>query len=162
MRHIASIAAAACLAAASTPASAQVEHRWAVAIGGINMHCNAWDGAAVLIEIDPSINDVGLASRLFNGQPLIELNPNVLAQFSPRVQQWWFAHECAHHALHPSQNSETAADCFGIRRMAAFGILRHPSELQAFAWDLRNLPGTPTGHLPGPVRAQNIALCALM
>lgn len=143
----------------SVPAQSQMSS-WSVNVRGINMNCTASDGQPVLIVIDPTLDNVGFASVMGTTR-VIQLNPNVVANFSDRVAQFWFAHECAHHALPPAMNSETNADCFAIRQMRFFGILKHPAELNAFSWELRNLPGSPMGHLPGPLRAQNIAMCAL-
>lgn len=130
-------------------------------VRGLPMTCTAHNGAPVLIISNPALNNVGIAHRMWNGQPVIQLNPNVTRQFSPLVAQWWFAHECAHHALPPGQNSESNADCFGIRELRRVGLLRHPSQLRSFFYELGHLPGSRTGHLPGPARAQSIAQCAM-
>lgn len=58
-------------------------------------------------------------------------------------------------------NSEPAADCFAVKQMRAFGILNNPMQLQALAQELSSLSGSPSGHLPGPLRAQNVINCAL-
>jgi len=156
----------ACVVIASTPlfasarsATNQVSHHWVVNVSGRPMHCVALDGQRVLIELNPFMSDVGMASR-FGGQPFIRINPRILSQYSSAVSQWWFAHECAHHMLQPDQNSEEAADCYGIRRLVSDGIIYHPRQLDAFATELRHLPGTDLGHLPGTLRAMNITRCA--
>ena len=108
---------------------------------------------------DYSLNNVGIATRL-QGRPVIVVNPNVLGRFSPLVQQWWFAHECGHHALHPSQNSEVAADCFASRALRDLGFIRSPADLQQVMFELSGLPGNVfSGHLPGPDRARVVMNC---
>lgn len=148
-------------AACSQPSVAQVTQSWVANVRGLPMTCTAFDGTRVLIVRNPYLNNVGVAHRFRSGQPTIELNPNVTLQFSATVAQWWFSHECAHHGLPPGMNSEMNADCFAIRQMRNYGIITSYAQLQAFAVELRNLPGSPTGHLPGPLRAQHIANCAL-
>jgi hypothetical protein len=134
---------------------------YSVQVGGLPMNCTTNSGVPVGIYSDTSLNNIGIATTAPNGAPIIVLNPNVVAQYSPIVKQWWFAHECAHHAL-GIWNSETGADCFGAKQLVQFGILNNISQLQAFVYELANLPGSPqSGHLPGPMRAMAIANCAL-
>ena len=150
------------LASAPLPASAQMMGpQFSVNVRGLQMNCTSFAGEPVAIFLDRSLNNVGVATRTYNGAPVIVINPNVTNNFSNIVTQWWFAHECSHHALHPSMNSESNADCLAIRMMRNYGILRHPAQLHQFAYELANLPGSPTGQLPGPARAQHIANCAM-
>jgi hypothetical protein len=135
--------------------------QYLVTVGGLPMSCTSNAGVPVAIFSDPSLNNIGIATTAANGVPMIILNPNVVAQYSPIVKQWWFAHECAHHALGP-YNSEPNADCFGAKQLVQYGILNNLIQLQAFAYELANLPGSLiTGHMPGPVRAMAIANCAI-
>ena len=119
------------IALPSAPAMAQGDRYWQVRIAGQVMHCTSWDGMRAVIQYSRRLNDVGHASRLANGQPLVQINPGVVAWVSPVVGQWWFAHECAHHALPPRQNSEEAADCFATRQMVASGVTTLVSGLGA-------------------------------
>lgn len=144
---------------APVPAGAQAPV-YTVWIGGLPLSCNDYFGNPVRIMSDPSLPNVGIATQGWYGEPLIVLNPDVLARFSPTVQVWWFAHECAHKALGPA-NNETNADCFGIRRMRQYGMITSYHQLAAFSEELRDLAGSPMGHLPGPIRAANIINCAL-
>lgn len=128
---------------------------------GLDMYCTSYYGEPVPIYFNYQLNNVGIATRSNAGTPYIVLNPNVLAQFSDTVAQWWFAHECAHHALPPQYNSESNADCYAIRQLVNYGVIYDYQQLEAFAHDLWALAGSPSGHLPGPLRAQNIANCAL-
>lgn len=132
-----------------------------VDVRGIPMNCTSHFGEPVAVYLNYQLNNVGVATRQYNGVPAIILNPNVINQFSNIVAQWWFAHECAHHALHPQWNSESNADCFAVKQLVQFGFINHPNQLSAFYNELASLPGSSMGHLPGPVRAQNIASCAI-
>ncbi len=130
-------------------------------VGGLPMSCSSFAGEPVMIIVNPNLQNVGVAHRNYYGAPAIELNPYVMSSFSPLVQQWWFGHECAHHGLPPQMNTETNADCFSVRQLRQYGILNNPQQLMAFQYELSMLPGSPMGHLPGPMRAQNIINCAL-
>lgn len=144
---------------ASRPVEAQTA--WEAWIGGVPLTCTNWRGQPVTIVSNPYLNDIGVAHTTMNGQPVIQLNPNVMNRYSTLVQVWWFTHECGHHALHPLDNGESAADCWGIREMRKHGLIWNVQQLNAFAYELQGLQGTRMGHLPGPLRAQNIAYCAL-
>ena len=132
-----------------------------VNVRGVPMNCTSFYGEPVAVFLNYQLSDVGIAHRQYGGNPAIVINPNVTNQYSDLVTQWWFAHECAHHALPPQFNSEPNADCFGIRELRRIGLLVYSEQLQAFAAELYNLPGSQMGHLPGPIRAQHIAACAL-
>lgn len=159
-KTLAAISAFLSWAVLAMPAAAQGQ--WAVPIYGLPMNCTAFNGQPVLLFQDPNLENIGIANRMPNGQPYIVLNPVWISQHSPLVARWWFAHECAHHALPPHANSEVNADCFGVRQMRNYGLITNRDELRAFVFELRNLPGNMvTGHLPGPPRAANIINCAL-
>jgi hypothetical protein len=164
-KRLGAMTASAALALA--PASASAQLSWAaegpytrINLRGLQLHCLSNYGEVVDVFIDPELNNVGIASRWGGVQPYIVLNPQVLNQYSDTVAVWWFSHECAHHAL-GAANSEPNADCFGVRRMRDLGMLNNYGQLQAFVYELRNLQGSPMGHLPGPIRAANIINCAL-
>ena len=75
-----------------------------VNVRGVHINCTSHFGEPVAIFLNYQLNSVGIATRQYNGAPVIVLNPNVTNQFSNLVTQWWFAHECAHHALPPQLN----------------------------------------------------------
>lgn len=158
-RRVAAVVSAVALASPA-PVMAQDGGMWSVNVAGAPLSCRDYYGTPVRIYVTSGLNNVGIATRTLNGQPIIVLNPNVMARFSPTVQVWWFAHECGHHALGPN-NSETNADCWGIKIMRQQGFLYSYAQLGEFAVQLANLPGSRMGHLPGPQRAQAIAYCAL-
>ncbi|MFT4978274.1 MAG: hypothetical protein ACI8S6_004182 [Myxococcota bacterium] len=146
----------------SLSAQAQVTGpMYSVNVGGIPLNCRSFAGEPVAIFLNPGLNNIGVASRHNSGAPIIEINPNVINRYSSIVAQWWFAHECAHHAMTPAMNSENNADCFAIRQLRQFGLLQNPTQLQTFYYELSSLPGSSSGHLPGPARVEHITRCAL-
>jgi hypothetical protein len=124
-------------------------------IAGIPVYCTSYSGQPVAFVPNFYLSDVGRAQP--GVPPTIELNPNVLAQLSPRMQLFWYGHECAHHVLGP-QNSESNADCWSIRTMRDQGLLA-PHELTELQAQILSSPGSIWGHLPGPQRAQLLAQC---
>jgi len=93
------------------------------------MYCQSYFGEPVAVYLNRRLQDVGMATRQMYGVPAIVINPNVTRQYSDLVTQWWFAHECAHHALPPHLNSEPNADCFAVRELRRVGLLYTPSQL---------------------------------
>lgn len=143
-------------------ASAQIQGpMYQINVRGLPMHCTSYNQQPVKIFVDDQLNNVGIATYEYNGSPIIVLNPNVLGQFSDTVTQWWFAHECAHHAMYPAFNNESNADCNGVKALVQYGVIRRQEQLIAFYREISSLPGSSSGHLPGPIRAQHIANCAL-
>ena len=149
------------LAGMSEARAQMIGPRYEVNVRGVRMDCRSFRGEPVAIFLNPRLQNVGVAHRQYGGQPAIVINPTVTNRYSDIVAQWWFAHECAHHALPPMANNETNADCFGIRELRRVGLLHSSWQLQAFARELRSLPGSPMGHLPGRIRARNVVGCAL-
>lgn len=147
------------LLAVPAPAPAKSGPQWEIDIQGRRARCTSYDNRPVRIERDDRLGDVGLAIRDPGWQPIIIINPTELARFPPVVAQWWFAHECGHHALPPGQNGETDADCYAVRAMVDQRLIRTAADLEGFA-ALRGLRGTAMGHLPGPVRVRRIVDCA--
>lgn len=122
--------------------------------------CTSFSGIQVPYIANPNLNNVGVAHTMHNGQPIIQINPNVVGPLPEYVRQFWYAHECAHHALHPAQNSEIAADCYSIKAIRNIGIINNPQQIGALLNYISTLPGSmQTGHLPGPARAQNLYAC---
>ena len=164
-RFVAALVALAALAmgpSAAVEADASVSQpTFVVNVRGVPMSCTSFAGEPVAIILNEQLGDVGMASRSAWGVPVIEINPRVTDRHSDIVAQWWFAHECAHHALHPLMNNETNADCFAVDQLVALGLLDTFDELASFRRELSHLPGSAHGHLPGPARVANIAMCAL-
>jgi len=119
-------------------------------------------GNSVASILDYSINDVAIA-RLEYNYPVIRYNPRVLSRMSETTSQFFYIHECAHHALRhtiqmPSLENERAADCWAIRTMQSeLGLSRQ--ELRAIQNDIARQGRGDWTHLPGPYRAIDIADC---
>lgn len=128
-----------------------------VDIGGIPVHCEDHTGRPVLFVPNYQLQDVGRALPSHNPMqpPIIELNPNVLASLSLRMQLFWYAHECAHHAI---GNDEILADCWAVRRMRDQGYLA-PWQVPELQQQIVHTSGSIWGHLPGPLRAQHFGRC---
>ncbi len=122
--------------------------------------CTSFTGIPVPYFANPYLNNVGVAHQLLNGQPVIQINPNVVASLPEFVRQFWYAHECAHHALPPHVNSEVNADCYAIKAIRNLGLISGPSDVGSLLHSISGLPGNlATGHLPGPARADNLYHC---
>lgn len=161
MRFIAAVVSLTMLIAPNLALAQVTGPMYQIYLGGLPINCKNNNQVPVGIYLDSSLNNVGVATTDSSGAPIIVLNPNVVAMFSSIVQQWWFAHECAHHAL-GTYNSEPNADCFGAQQLVYFGILNNRAQLRAFANELSRLPGSLiSGHLPGPERALRVANCAI-
>ena len=130
-------------------------------IAGVPVSCADFRGVAVALSDAPGLPDVG-AARVVNGQPVIFLNSRVLSQQPPEMQLFWYAHECAHHALghlasvHPF--NEAAADCWAVRTGRQQGWFP-PYAFQGLIAVLGRSPGSVWGHLPGPQRIANMQSC---
>ncbi|MDP3511672.1 MAG: hypothetical protein Q8S20_02890 [Sulfuritalea sp.] len=122
--------------------------------------CSSFTGIPVPYIPNPALNNVGVAHTMQNGQPVIVMNPNVVGPLPEFVRQFWYAHECAHHALHPMHNSEMNADCYAIKAIRNIGLISNPQQVGFLLNYISTLPGNiMTGHLPGPARAQNMYAC---
>ena len=90
--------------------------------------CRDFRGIEVA-SVPSNVNNVAVAALAQNGAPVIYYNPQVLSYFHPVTQEFWYLHECAHHALahtigsaHPFVR-EKAADCWAIHTMYRVGAL---------------------------------------
>ncbi len=122
-------------------------------------YCLSFQGIPVTYVADTTLETAGSA-YLKDGQPFIAINPNIVNALPAHVQQFWYAHECAHHALHPTQNSEVNADCYAIKRIRNLGIITNFRQIDNLLHHISTLSGSiQTGHLPGPERAQHLYSC---
>ena len=131
-------------------------------VRGASMWCSSYDGFKVPFVANyatPGVGNPGMAARTVNGKPYVYINPNVTDPLPGLIVQFWFAHECAHHALPPQLNSESNADCYAIKNLRNLGLIYNPQQVQWMFQYLSTLPGSMMGHLPGPARAQNIYAC---
>ena len=132
-------------------------------IAGVPVYCNDAYGIPVMTKPAPYLNDVGMARIEGNGLRVIYLNPVILGQLPPFIQLFWYAHECAHHALGHTYGfnqlyREVEADCWAVRLGRNQGWLT-PGQLNAMHDYFVTNPGSPWGHLPGPQRLQNFKNC---
>ncbi len=114
-------------------------------------------------SVASNINNVAVATLGAYGEPIIYYNPGVLSWFHPVTRQFWYFHECAHHALgHAFHNipiyREKEADCWAVREMYKLGFLNE-QKLFIIQNDLASLPGDGWVYLPGPARAISLEVC---
>lgn len=141
------------------PAQARQQLTYQIYVSGVLMGCNTYNNYPVAIFASHSVDQyIGVASKTYNGKPYIILGPGFLNNVPPLAAQFWFLHECAHHALHPSINSETNADCYAVRNLRNLGLVSSQYDLQSMLQSIYVLQGS-SQHLPGPARAQNIYNC---
>lgn len=144
----------------SVPANAGAVSGWDSyhpIIAGNQLYCTSNQGQPVAFVPNTMLNDVGRAIPGY--PPRIEFNPYVLAQFTPKMQLFWYGHECAHHLL-GNANNEINADCWSIKTMRNQGLLQ-ANEIPQLMAQIANTPGSIWGHLPGNQRAQLFAQCYL-
>lgn len=129
-------------------------------IGGAQVNCVDISGQAVRLLLDPFLGDIGRAVPGF--PPTILLNSTLLVQLPPKLQLFWYGHECAHHVLGHAflfnVANESAADCWSIQTGKRQGLFDR-DDVVGFAPYFANNPGTPWGHLPGPQRSALLVDC---
>lgn len=115
-----------------------------------------------------AIPDVAMAT-MYNGQPVILVNPTVAPFLSPMFAKWVYWHECAHHVLgHVAAGAmgfrrpyvdEQEADCWSIRKLVSDGLSSADVDaIQAEAARTLGQAGDNT-HLPAMIRAMNLRAC---
>jgi hypothetical protein len=123
--------------------------------------CTDAGGRVVAAEVDygqPTLVRTTYAA----GQPTIHYNPGVLPRLTSAARLFFYAHECARHALGAagkplSVTRAQQADCVGLSTMLAADLMTRDqvSDLQgqlSFSeneWEV----------LPGPARSINLAAC---
>jgi hypothetical protein len=125
--------------------------------------CNDYRGYPVT-RIDATIAGGAEARTLPTGQPIIVVNPAMMAPLPPAFRDFVYAHECAHHVLgHGSVApiSESLADCWAIRTLV-FQYGMPPAGVAQIRNTILSVGVVgPTGHDPAPVRQAKIGTCAL-
>jgi hypothetical protein len=123
--------------------------------------CHDIRGRTVSLLRFDEMGDVGRAVIL-NRLPFIILNPRRLSTLPPKLQTFFFEHECAHHVLghnyQPTVNVEREADCFAVKSGRDAGLFTRQDILAFKPW-IAPLRGTSRGHLPGPDRLRNLLAC---
>lgn len=130
-------------------------------IAGKPVTCTDFRGRSVVTMAVAKLGDVGFA-RVINTVPYILMDPEVLQTLPPKLQIFFFSHECAHHVLghwfNPTAMSEREADCWAVQKHRDSGDLTR-QEVKSFEPWLRNSRGSAWGHLPGPERAKHLLTC---
>lgn len=137
----------------ATATPAEQAFRW----GGETFTCQAWDGRWAVFQVRYDLETIGRAYRRQDLTPVIEVNPAQLSMFSTPVAQWWVAHECAHHQLRATQNTERRADCIAAQWLARKASVLG-TELDTFHAELNSLQGDST-HDAGAERAATVKKC---
>ena len=147
-------------------ASAQ-RYYYSIPLSGLLVSCQTSWGQQVPIYLDDAVyRNIGRAGYAGGNPraPYIVLSPTWLNQVPYQAAMFWFYHECAHVNLPigigvGNRGSEITADCFAINRMKAHNLIRNPGDFNAIASSIINLPGSGSGHLPGPYRINAMARC---
>lgn len=130
-------------------------------IGGAKMKCQDFRGVVVRTTRMTQLGDVGRAWYI-QRMPVIALDPDRLATLPPKMQIFFYGHECAHHVLGHYFNQTTAsereADCWSINHGREQGFFTR-TDVEGFAPFLAHSKGSPFGHLPGPQRAAFLVSC---
>ncbi len=109
-----------------------------------------------------NLNDVAVAMLSPNDEPLILYNPYTLSWLQPQTQQFFYYHECAHHALGhvfisiPTRR-EQEADCWAMRTL--YERVFDDEDVTIVQNDLARIGKGDWTHLPGPRRAINLREC---
>jgi len=154
------IAAGLAAAELSRPARAQSLEIDPV-IGGTPMRCFDFRGVPVRTVRETQLGDVGRAWIIVR-MPVIALDDDRMATLPPKLQLFFYGHECAHHVLghlfNPTPSSEQEADCWAVKFERDKGILTR-ADVESFAPFLAASRGSPFGHLPGPARQALLLKC---
>ncbi len=125
-------------------------------VGGIPMTCRNALGGDVILVVNNSLNDIG---RSYPEHRVIQMNSLIAARLPNSVLQFWYAHECGHHALPPPLNGdESRVDCWAVRMLRDLGLLPTIAHINLLISSIYGLSGDYL-HLFGPQRAALIASC---
>lgn len=125
--------------------------------------CVDVQGQSVESVADPSLSGVALAG-VESGRPVIRHNSAVLPQLTAQARLFFFAHECARHALAqpineaPKLDDAQRADCWAIGALRASQTFADDHAERALEAEL-NLSDEAWPSLTGPPRTFNFAAC---
>lgn len=124
--------------------------------------CRDINGVPVASISNVRIPDIAMAS-ISNGRPVIYYNPSVLAWTRHQTHLFFYAHECAHHALGHvlsgmSLGQEQEADCWGVVTLRRLRRLSD-QDISVVQSDIARLGRGDWAHLPGPERAIRLRAC---
>ena len=130
-------------------------------IAGMSVECTDFRGRVVRTMRIANLGDVGRA-WVVNTIPFIIMDSHVLTGLPPKLQLFFYGHECAHHVLghwvQLSAKSEQEADCWSVKNGRDRGLFTR-DEIASFAPYLKSSKGTAWGHLPGPQRSKFLLRC---
>jgi hypothetical protein len=124
--------------------------------------CADVTGRTIAAEIDYTQTKL-VRTSLDAGQPVIHYNPALLPGLTPSARQFFYAHECARHALGDAGKADLSltrvrqADCVALATLLASGLLTR-DQVAALQGEL-NYSATEWESLPGPPRGFDLAAC---
>ncbi|MGQ0671898.1 MAG: hypothetical protein ACT4N2_03330 [Hyphomicrobium sp.] len=131
------------------------------AVVEVPFECRDFRGQRVVVMQSPGLGDVARA-RIIGRIPYIQMDPDRLATLPPKMQMFFYGHECAHHLLghnyYPTPTVEVDADCWSIMHGRKQGLFTR-EEVDGFKPYLAHSKGSVFGHLPGPERAAHLLKC---
>ena len=132
---------------------------------GIFGGCRFHTGKHVPSRPSLSIPDIAAATYDRVGTPVIYFNPYALTGLPRAMQEFIYAHECAHHVLDHLRtgqvvdaSQEAEADCWAVAELTGHGTLS-ADDIEAIANALPQLVPGDTTHRPGNVRAHDLRQC---
>jgi hypothetical protein len=132
---------------------------------GVTYHgCVDAQGQSVETVADPSMSTIALAG-VESGRPVIRHNAAVLPRLTVQARLFFFAHECARHALAqpldegPTLDDAQRADCWAIGALRASQTFADEHAERTLEAEL-NLSDEAWPSLTGPPRTFNFAACA--
>lgn len=124
--------------------------------------CTDVNGRTVAAEIDYTQPQL-VRTSIDGGQPTIRYNPALLPGLPPAARQFFYAHECARHALGDAARADPPlararrADCVGLAALLASGLLTR-GEIAGLQSQLV-FSNDEWERLPGPPRSFDLAAC---
>jgi hypothetical protein len=132
---------------------------------GVFGDCRFHTGKHVPSRPSLSLPDIAAATYDRGGTPVIYFNPYALTGMPRAMQEFIYAHECAHHVLHHLRtgqvvdaSQEAEADCWAVAELTGQGTL-NASDIEYIASALPQLVPGDTTHRPGNVRAHDLRQC---
>ena len=123
--------------------------------------CRNFRGVKVVVQEASGLGDVAKA-QIVGRIPFIQVDPERLMTLPPKLQIFFFGHECAHHVLghnfYPTPYVETDADCWSIKQGRRLTLFAR-EDIEGFAPYFAHSKGSKAGHLPGPERVAKLLWC---
>ena len=153
------VTGATCSRAEDAPSQAPLQQPFEVA--SIPFQCRDFRGQRVVVQPSPGLGDVARA-WIIGRIPYILMDRERLAMLPPKLQYFFYGHECGHHVLahnfQPTPTVEVEADCWSIKNGRDRGLFTR-EDVESFAPYFAQSKGSAAGHLPGPERAANLVKC---